>query len=62
VTLIYIEAVLPRDPSTLFSYCTDCSRSHYLNECRYRRARERRLREQVSQLRQELADVSEEIA
>jgi len=62
MTLIYVEAVLPRDPETIFSYCSHCQRSHYLSECRFLPLRTKRLREQVALLRQELADVSREIA
>lgn len=60
--LIFIEAVLPRDPDTLYAYCTDCRMTHYLSECRALILRTARLRKQVANLRQELADVSQEMA
>lgn len=60
--LIFIEAVLPRNPETLYSYCRDCERSHYLSECRAWRRRAARLKKEVAALRQELADVTQELA
>lgn len=60
--LIFIEAVLPRDATKLFSYCDWCRRSHYLSECTYRIGRAKKLKAEVAALRQQLADVSGEIA